>query len=194
MRNGLLAAAVIAFTVVTAAACSSSPASSDIKTDITQSAPSVPSPANWPQAIAGVCYLHGLGMSPADIEAALEAQETSATVKTIDAIVTYALARCPALIPAPVVTRTVTEKPSPAPKAAVTAKPTPVVAYAVYPSWSTAGQTVPPWLQPYTPHINGATQFTIVLCQEAQCTGYPGAGPDGSTCGPDHDNEQVCVR
>jgi len=67
-------------------------------------------------------------------------------------------------------------------------------AVAVYPEWSAPGQVVPAWLQPYTPHLNGATAFTIVNCNAYQCTGYSGAGPDGSTCGQVVQGEQVCVR
>jgi hypothetical protein len=110
--------------------------------------------------------------------------------------------------PGPAVTKTVTAaptRPTTTPKATpglkgpngvtITGLPTatPVMAFGVYPSWSTPGETVPSRLQPYTLHVNGATRFTIVICSEVQCTSSAGAGPDGSTCGQVVQNEQVCV-
>ena len=91
--------------------------------------------------------------------------------------------------PAVTVTRTVTASPR-----ATAAPPPDNAAVAVYPAWSSPGETVPSWLQPYVPRINGATAFTIVDCSAYQCTGSPGAGPDGSTCGQAVQGEQVCVR
>jgi hypothetical protein len=43
------------------------------------------------------------------------------------------------------------------------------------------------------PHVNGATWWVTVSCLTQQCTMFPGAGPDGSTCGRPVSNEQVCA-
>lgn len=109
--------------------------------------------------------------------------------------VTTVVQRVP--VPGPTVTRTITRTvikpvlvtPSATPEASAPDN----TAVVLYPAWSAPGETVPSWLQPSTPSVNGATRFTIVNCSAYQCTGYPGAGPDGSTCGPVTSGEQVCV-
>ena len=87
-------------------------------------------------------------------------------------------------------------KPSKQVQVPVPVTPAPHVSPAVffYPSWSNPGDPVPPALQGSVPHVNGATQFTVVDCSQFQCTGYSGAGPDMSSCGSVTNNEQVCVK
>ena len=46
---------------------------------------------------------------------------------------------------------------------------------------------------PPMPHVNGATHSELVNCLQAQCTSFPGSGPNGGTCGPVVNNEQECV-
>jgi hypothetical protein len=105
--------------------------------------------------------------------------------------------------PQPAVTKTVTVK---VPEAAPTAtKTAPTAAATAPPRSQTYVEPVwyPAWSsQPFSgytayamPDVPGAVAWTVVSCQQYQCTSSAGAGPDGSTCGPVINNgtSQVCA-
>lgn len=125
----------------------------------------------------------------------------------LSAVACIALAGCgaagstqPYAQPAPTVTKIVV-KTEPVPTATKTVTATAATASSpsyVEPVWYPAWSSQP--FSGYTayamPDVPGAVAWTLVSCNQYQCTSFAGAGPDGSTCGPIIDNgtSQVCAR